>query len=82
MSETGDTLRASLAQHVAAKGQGGRRPVDWKDRLKEARRLRLKAAKMDPERTDPQWQAEQDKTPRGADTNAVFLAFYDQVLDR
>ena len=82
MSETGDTLRASLAQHVAAKGQGGRRPVDWKDRLKEARRLRLKAAKMDPERKDLEWQAQEKNTPRGYDTHAAFLAFYDQVLGR
>ena len=82
MSEVSEALKASRALHNQAKGQGGKRPENWKDLLTEARALRLQANRQNPDRKDRAWVEDQDATPRQVDTNAVMLRFYAEVLDR
>lgn len=72
-----DTLRASRAAHQAALSARQRKDaVSAEAQLRDAYRLRLEAARDDPDRTDPAWIEDQDVTPRGRDTHADLLAFY------
>jgi len=72
-------LQASLIAHRAAllarrnKDLMGARAL-----LRDAAEWRRLAHTRDPEHTAPAWHGEQGQTPKGTDTHAAMVAFYEQ----
>jgi len=82
VTEVSDLLAQSMAAHKAAKPSSKKqpRPAGWKDKLRLARELRVRADALDPQHADPAWAAEQSKTPRGYDTHGMLMKFYEGKL--
>jgi len=57
-----------------------KRPAGWKETLRLARDLRIRADAVDPEHMDAAWAEEQAHTPRGHDPHAEMLGFYEAML--
>lgn len=69
-SEVASLLAQSWAAHADRK----------RGKLSDAYEFRRRAHELDPEHTDPAWQDEQAKTPRGVDTHKAVMAFYEEAL--
>lgn len=75
-------LRDSLVSHeAAARARKAGDKAAARVATEAALHLREEAHALDPDHHAPAWAAEQEKTPRGKDTHAEFLAFYRQQLN-
>jgi hypothetical protein len=76
-----DLLARSRASHRNGKDARARREMERSVfAFREAQRLRLEAAALDPDQSDPAWAEEDGFTGPGKNTHESLLAFYAQVL--
>jgi hypothetical protein len=76
-----DLLTQSMAEHKQALAHRQKKAfASAIPHLERAYRLRLDAHREDPEHSDPAWAEDQRNTPKGIDTHAVMIAFYEQHL--